>query len=314
MDIDHPIRTEIILDADGNFYRRNIQEAIIADAAITLRNAVNAEPFTHSFVPSGFVNFDENNKIIPVITSPLVDSRIPYTFSQAKEETGAQRTARLNVFFQIERKGFPLPRAILQPCTRASDFFGTPVFYPMSYDLWRRQNESDSPVTKDVFYMNSDYNMFICFKNITLADKKAFNSRLINVEDTTTVYLFGIHKKTNEVVTFNLPNIYDDGRICTGRDFRGEQNKSYYTHQLPELLSHLMNVIYTAPFNEDLRMAPRQEQSFVLFTEEGYSVDPQLMAKFRAVLCNDASSNQFFRPITNELLIDFAQCRKSTIL
>lgn len=313
MDIDHPIRTEIILDADGNFYRRNIQEAIIADAAITLRNAVNVEPYIHSFVPSGFVNFDENNKIIPHYRG-LVDSRLPYTFSQAKEETGARQTARLNVFFQIGRKGFPLPRAILQPCTRASDFFGTPVFYPMSYDLWSRSNESDSAVPKDVFYMNSDYSMFICFKNITLLDKKAFSSRLVNVQETTTVYLFGIHKETNQVVTFNLPNIYDDGRICTGRDFQGEQNRTYYTHELPELLSHLMNVIYTAPFNEDLRMSPRQEQSFVLFTEQGYSVDPKLMARFRTELCNDASSNQFFRPITNELLIDFAQCRKSTVL
>ena len=130
-------------------------------------------------------------------------------------------------------------------------------------------------------------------------------------------YIFGIHNDTNKLHTFNIPNVYDDGRICTGDSFNtanliGTESKPI--HHMNEVVTNAMKVIHTAPANRDLSY-PEIDEMLMMWDSnfktmhvntsliEHYAPDPR---RFNSVMKN------FFKEITNEQILDFSLCVNST--
>ena len=131
--------------------------------------------------------------------------------------------------------------------------------------------------------------------------------------DSMTAYLFGIHKASRNIVTFNLPNIYDDGRICGGGDFRDPEliESTMPIGYLQTAVTNLMDTLFQSPCNRDLYYSERVNAHAWWYrdNDDFATVPTSSMTRYDEDYKPHAS---FFQNITNSNLIDFASCLQST--
>lgn len=295
MNTEAPIRSEIILHEDGNFYRRDVREAIIQDVSSAIKESISDSAYEHSRLPVGYVSLEH----------PVDDYKTninhPYTYS---ENVGNGTNKIFHVFINLV-DGFPFPKSKLIRRDRVSELTGEDYYNIEPFT-------SDQPHIK-TFYCNHDYNMYVCIKDLSIRGNNTPHIR--NTQRAPVAYLFGIHKRTSQVVTFNLPNIFDDGRICTGPDFCDPSDKIYKAHELHDYVSRLVKCLHEAPFNNDLRREDI-DCDHLIVNKNGFSMPTPVREAYKErtvpEIVSEAHYNSFFQPITNELILDFAKCLQST--
>ena len=286
-----PLRQEIILGPDGKFIKRETRESVIADADTAITACMRDDTLRMSNIP---------------VSIPVLNREYHCYFAHNSGINPECCYAFVNL-----ADGFPLPGAKFRPSDKQNIYH---VFIPRERE---RNGEDDIPAnviepTDMAMYNNTDYAMWVMmrFPCRYLGTKEA---KLLHWQDTTTAYLFGIHKESRNIVTFNLPNIYDDGRICGGRSFRDERlvQGSTPIGYLQTAVTNLMEVMFESPCNRDLYYSERVNAHAWWYRDnnEFATVPTSSMKRYDE---NYQQHANFFQNITNSNLIDFASCLQST--
>lgn len=285
-----PLRQEIILGSDGKFIKRETRESVIADADSAIASCMRDDTLRMSNIP---------------VSIPVLNKEYHCYYAHNSGVNPENCYAFVNL-----ADGFPLPGANFKatdderiwqlyiPHERDEDRGELP-------DSWYQPN--DLPM-----YNNTDYSMWLMmrFPCRYLGTKQA---KLHQSNDTTVAYLFGVHKESRNIVTFNLPNIYDDGRLCGGNDFKDEQlaNGSRPIGYLQTAVTNLMKVLFESKCNRDLYYRERVD-AHCLWYREGNDFATVPTSAMTDYYPNYKSSSGFFQDITNSNLLDFASCLQST--
>lgn len=83
-------------------------------------------------------------------------------------------------------------------------------------------------------------------------------------------YLFGITNDDKKPVIFNLPNVFDNGRICTGSDYGRDLDQF---HNVCQVIEHLTKELFASPANNDLRAPEFQEKNYLCFDTDGNHIN-----------------------------------------
>lgn len=286
-----PLRQEIILGSDGKFIKRETRESVIADADTAITACMRDDTLRMSNIP---------------VSIPVLNREYHCYYAHNSGINPEHCYAFVNL-----ADGFPLPGAQFR-LTNNPDLVKL-------YILSESERQDEQPVPEDVvqpndivMYNNTDYSMWMMIRfNCRYLGTK--DAKLQSTRDTMTAYLFGIHKQSRNIVTFNLPNIYDEGRLCGGRDFRDERliENSMPIYYLQTAVTNLMNVIFKSPCNRDLYYSELVNQHCVWYRSDNdfVTVPTSSMTDYYEEY---KPSSRFFQDITNSNLIDFASCLQST--
>ncbi len=281
-----PLRQEIILGSDGIFIKRETRESVITRADNAITQCTRLDALCMSNIP---MQICANGK----------DHLMYVAHNSGLNPENAYATVKLPI-------GFPLPGIKLQD-TESNGLCLRPVRH--------HRDPSVDLITPphDMYYMNSDYDIYVQIK-FNIRDVGTGSAKLQQMNGSPYAYLFGYHKLTGKIVTFNLPNIYDDGRICGGNDFIVPElmERSERIYKIYEYTAYLINQLYESPCNSDLydqELGDRQ-----------IGIERTVQGDFRTLPTsvmqrNDTEytpSKTFFREITNSNIIDFIQCLTST--
>jgi hypothetical protein len=286
-----PLRQEIILGPDGKFIKRETRESVIADADTAITACMRDDTLCMSNIP---------------ISIPVLNREYHCYYAHNSGINPEHCYAFVNL-----ADGFPLPGAKFRPSDKQNIYH---LFVP-SYR--EREGENDTPddvvePTDIPMYNNTDYAIWVMirFNCRHLGTKDA---KLQHANESMTAYLFGIHKESRNITTFNLPNIYDDGRICGGNDFRDEQliHSPMPIGHLQTAVTYLMNVLFKSPCNRDLYYHERVIAHAWWYRDSNdfATVPTSSMKRYDEDYQPQAG---FFQSITNSHLIDFASCLQST--
>ncbi len=287
-----PLRQEIILGPDGKFIKRETRESVIADADSAITACMRDDTLRMSNIP---------------VSIPVLNKEYQCYYAHNSGVNPETCYAFVNL-----ADGFPLPGACFRP-------------YDNDNNMWRlyiptESEREEGPVPAGAIepadipmYNNTDYSMWLMmrFPCRYLGSKTA---KLYQSDGgPTTAYFFGIHKASRNIVTFNLPNIYDDGRLCGGQDFRDPElvRDSKPIGYLQTAVTNLMKVLFESKCNRDLFYEE-------LVTAHGlwYKNDNDFVTVPTSAMTDYIEeykpSNRFFQDITNSNLIDFASCLQST--
>lgn len=286
-----PLRQEIILGPDGKFIKRETRESVIADADTAITACMRDDTLRMSNIP---------------VSIPILNKEYHCYYAHNSGVNPEHAYAFVNL-----ADGFPLPGAKFKPTDNPNLW---QLFVPRDRE---RRGEDDMPdnivePTDMVMYNNTDYSMWmmIRFNCRYLGSKTA---KLQQSREPMTAYLFGVHKASKNIVTFNLPNIYDDGRLCGGGDFRDERliETSMPIQYLQTAVTNLMDKMFKSPCNRDLYYSERVNAHAWWYKRDNEfaTVPTNAMTDFDEDYKPHAS---FFQDITNSNLIDFASCLQST--
>jgi hypothetical protein len=285
-----PLRQEIILGPDGKFIKRETRESVIADADTAITACMRDDTLRMSNIP---------------VSIPVLNKEYQCYYAHNSGVNPEACYAFVNL-----ADGFPLPGAKFRP-TERRDIYN--VFIPSQ----REREGEDLPdnivePTDMVMYNNTDYSMWLMMR-FPCRYLGSSTAKLHQSSDTTTAYFFGIHKASRNIVTFNLPNIYDDGRLCGGQDFRDERliNEPMPIGYLQTAVTNLMDALFKSPCNRDLYYSERVNAHAWWYRRDNEfaTIPTNAMTDFDEDYKPHAS---FFQDITNSNLIDFASCLQST--
>lgn len=291
-----PLRQEIILGSDGKFIKRETRESVIADADSAIASCMRDDTLRMSNIP---------------VSIPVLNREYHCFYAHNSGINPDYVYAFVNL-----ADGFPLPGAKFKPVEWHNQLYQ--LYIPPSRrssrdDQYTHQDPEGTINPNDIpMYNNTDYAMFmmIRFPCRYLGTK---NAKLQHYNEPATAYLFGVHKESRNIVTFNLPNIYDDGRICGGNDFcdpkliDGSESIGY----LQTAVTNLMKVLFESPCNRDLYYEERVDNHCLWFKEgDDFATVPT--SKMKDYNEEYKPAHHFFQDITNSNLIDFASCLQST--
>jgi hypothetical protein len=285
-----PLRQEIILGPDGKFIKRETRESVIADADTAITACMRDDTLRMSNIP---------------VSIPVLNKEYQCYYAHNSGVNPEACYAFVNL-----ADGFPLPGAKFRP-TERRDIYN--VFIPSQ----REREGEDTPdnvvePTDMVMYNNTDYSMWLMMR-FPCRYLGSSTAKLHQSSDTTTAYFFGIHKASRNIVTFNLPNIYDDGRLCGGQDFRDERliNEPMPIGYLQTAVTNLMDALFKSPCNRDLYYSERVNAHAWWYRRDNEfaTIPTNAMTDYDEEYKPHAS---FFQDITNSNLIDFASCLQST--
>jgi hypothetical protein len=285
-----PLRQEIILGPDGKFIKRETRESVIADADTAITACMRDDTLRMSNIP---------------VSIPVLNKEYQCYYAHNSGVNPECCYAFVNL-----ADGFPLPGAKFRP-TERRDIYN--VFIPSQ----REREGEDTPdnvvePTDMVMYNNTDYSMWLMMR-FPCRYLGSSTAKLHQSNDTTTAYFFGIHKASKNIVTFNLPNIYDDGRLCGGQDFRDERliNEPMPIGYLQTAVTNLMDALFKSPCNRDLYYSERVNAHAWWYRRDNEfaTIPTNAMTDYDEEYKPHAS---FFQDITNSNLIDFASCLQST--
>lgn len=284
-----PLRQEIILGPDGKFIKRETRESVIADADTAITACMRDDTLRMSNIP---------------VSIPVLNKEYQCYYAHNSGINPENAYAFVNL-----ADGFPLPGAKFRPYDNDNNMWKLHI--PTDRDGNEEPEGTVEP--NDIpMYNNTDYSMWLMIKFPCryLGSKTA---KLHQSTDTTTAYLFGIHKASRNLVTFNLPNIYDDGRLCGGQDFRDPEiiNGSKPIGYLQTAVTNLMDTLFKAKCNRDLYYEEHVWQHCVWYKRDNdfVTVPTSAMTDYYE---DYKPSSRFFQDITNSNLIDFASCLQST--
>ena len=285
-----PLRQEIILGPDGKFIKRETRESVIADADTAITACMRDDTLRMSNIPVSIpvlnreyhCYYAHNSGINPEACYAFVNLANGFPLPGAKfQPTEYRELCELFIPGSRERQGEPMPDNVIEP--------------------------SDIPM-----YNNTDYAMWVMIR-LSCRGLGTKEAKLHHSNDTTTAYLFGIHKESRNIVTFNLPNIYDDGRICGGNDFRDPEliNGPKPIGYLQTAVTNLMKALFESPCNRDLYYHDRVNAHALWYRDDNdFATVPT--SKMTRYIEDYKPSSVFFQNITNSNLLDFASCLQST--
>jgi hypothetical protein len=227
-----PLRQEIILGPDGKFIKRETRESVIADADTAITACMRDDTLRMSNIP---------------VSIPVLNKEYQCYYAHNSGHNPEACYAFVNL-----ADGFPLPGASFIQTDVDNNLWK--LFIPTERE--RREGplpESMVEPTDIPMYNNTDYSMWLMMR-LPCRHLGSKTAKLHQSTDTTTAYLFGIHKASRNIVTFNLPNIYDDGRLCGGQDFRDDQliQGPMPIGYLQTAVTNLMDVLFKSKCNRDL--------------------------------------------------------------
>ena len=285
-----PLRQEIILGSDGKFIKRETRESVIADADTAITACMRDDTLRMSNIP---------------VSIPVLNKEYHCYYAHNSGTNPEYCYAFVNL-----ADGFPLPGA----CFKATDNERLwQLYIPSERDAERGELPDSWYQPNDLpMYNNEDYSMWVMirFPCRYLGRKDA---KLHHYNEPALAYLFGIHKESKNLVTFNLPNIYDDGRICGGNDFRDPEliNGPMPIGYLQTAVTNLMKALFESPCNRDLYYrGPVDNHCWWLRNGNDFATVPtSRMTDYDEEYKPHA---QFFQNITNSNLLDFSSCLQST--
>jgi hypothetical protein len=286
-----PLRQEIILGPDGKFIKRETRESVIADADTAITACMRDDTLRMSNIP---------------VSIPVLNREYQCYYAHNSGVNPEHCYAFVNL-----DDGFPLPGAKFRQ-TDNQDLYELYILSDSERRGERSEPEDVVQPSDMVMYNNTDYSMWmmIRFNCRYLGSKTA---KLQQSRDPMTAYLFGIHKASRNIVTFNLPNIYDDGRLCGGGDFRDERliENNMPIQYLQTAVTNLMNIMFKSPCNRDLFYSELVNAHAWWYKRDNEfaTVPTNAMTDFDE---DYKPHGRFFQDITNSNLIDFASCLQST--
>ena len=285
-----PLRQEIILGSDGKFIKRETRESVIADADSAIASCMRDDTLRMSNIP---------------VSIPVLNKEYHCYYAHNSGINPEYCYAFVNL-----ADGFPLPGANFK---QTDDERIWQLYIPHERDEERGELPDSWYQPNDLpMYNNTDYSMWLMirFPCRYLGTKQA---KLHQSNEPAIAYLFGVHKESRNIVTFNLPNIYDDGRLCGGNDFKDEQlaSGSKPIGYLQTAVTNLMKVLFESKCNRDLYYRERVD-AHCLWYREGNDFATVPTSAMKDYYPNYKSSSAFFQDITNSNLLDFASCLQST--
>ena len=284
-----PLRQEIILGPDGKFIKRETRESVIADADNAITACMRDDTLRMSNIP---------------VSIPVLNKEYHCYYAHNSGINPEYCYAFVNL-----ANGFPLPGAKFRP-TDHLDLWK--LYIPSHRDRPEVEPEGTIVPSDIPMYNNTDYSMWVMMRfNCRYLGTK--DAKLQASRDTTTAYLFGIHKDSKNIVTFDLPNIYDDGRICGGQDFRDSEliESTMPIGYLQTAVTNLMKSLFESPCNRDLYYQERVDQHCLWYRSNNHfaTVSTSRMTQY---IDDYKPSSAFFKDITNSNLLDFSSCLQST--
>jgi len=285
-----PLRQEIILGPDGKFIKRETRESVIADADTAITACMRDDTLRMSNIP---------------VSIPVLNREYHCYYAHNSGINPENCYAFVNL-----ADGFPLPGAKFRP-TEYREV--CELFIPSHREREGEDAPDDILEPSDIpMYNNTDYAMWVMMR-LPCRGLGTKEAKLYQSNDTTTAYLFGIHKESRNINTFNLPNIYDDGRICGGQDFRDPEliNGSKPIGYLQTAVTNLMKVLFESSCNRDLYYSEVVNAHALWYRNDTdfATVPTSRMTKYFE---DYKPQGRFFQDITNSNLLDFASCLQST--
>lgn len=259
---------EYILDNDGRFCRRTVITTPIANADTVLSKVKDdgvliSHPFTEDITVEGVCGTDTRHTVRFLTYS--ITPHIVHTFTPLPY--------------------FPFKGAHLVPHPMKEDYYNLYI----TNQAGRLPDNVVKHGSIKWFSQQDDY-MLNYYTSYNFKDALVGNS-----------YIFAQSVKNKKKAYIpNLPNVFDDGRLCAGEDHH------YRILSVNEDLGHnsLLNLIkihqknlellYTAPCNNDLRMY-EAEKDVVLFDQFGSTKS----------MLNDNPTTNFYRECTHSVINEF---------
>ena len=307
------LENEIILRPDGNFYKRETRESVIIDANSALFQTANQNSMTVSMVPQVLTIQDDGKpRTCFVYYGHRIKKNPEYLFA-----------------FVHLLHGFPFPSTDLKESHKNILPEGSEPVYTLAPRLnngTHPEGSNYTPITpsETIYYDPPEYKMMLMLRfavnHLGTSDAVIVPT---NEHDHIFCHLFGINKETKDVHTFNIPNVYEDGRICTGDSFKnrnliGTQPQSIAS--LPTIVGKAVESLHTARCNRDLSY-PDLDEKFMYWIKNEESVGGySTMFQQRKILhhyypepaSQKREQKRFFIPITNEQIVDYSLCVKCT--
>jgi len=300
---------ELILDSDGFFQKREIRTSIIKDAELAILDCIVEPKLTINPVKS-----------VDCFTVPVIDDiyqDVPFAVHHAYRSKAPY--SELTAFAYLPM-GFPLPKTDVIKNEYLTDRAGETTYTLCPRNSDGTKSEQDAVRPKNLLFFNSDmYDTYIMFKNIPINTEE---DKIGPFRYSIKAYLFGVHKTTNDIVNYALPNIYDSGQICTGSNTFAPENavQSLTTKNVNKVVKELLYNIHTTQINNDLRLT-YQEELYAAFKFDpdidGYRVQNQAeqnnMHQSIINLGTNVSKNYnlFHRSVSQEHINTFGQWLKS---
>jgi hypothetical protein len=228
----NPIEQEIILQPDGNFYKRTVVTTLIKSQADAIQRVKSKPVFT-------------------VVDIPVA----PKTNIAMFVGTNARRRF---LFRKVDF--FPLRGAVLK---HSSEEAYRVAINPVPYQRANEDNEIQTRAFNDNngLRWNPGVLGFSLYYMFSQSYVKKPGNKYVASEGAPYVFLYSPTLKASFVP--NLPNVYDSGQICTGTDFTEAETTM---HKLLAANEYELNHSYC---NNDLRSHPDFEGNYVKFDKEG---------------------------------------------
>ena len=285
-----PLRQEIILGSDGKFIKRETRESVIADADSAIASCMRDDTLRMSNIP---------------VSIPVLNKEYHCYFAHNSGTNPEYCYAFVNL-----ADGFPLPGANFKATDNERVW---QLYIPSERDAERGELPTSWYEPNDIpMYNNTDYSMWLMirFPCRYLGTKDA---KLHQYNEPALAYFFGVHKESKNLVTFNLPNIYDDGRLCGGSDFRDPEltGGSKPIGYLQTAVTNLVKVLFESKCNRDLYYQERVDRH-CLWYRDGNDFATIPTSKMKHYVEDYQQHSGFFQDITNSNLLDFISCLRST--
>ena len=300
---------ELILDSYGYFKKREIRTSIIEDAELAILDSIVEPKLTINPVKS-----------VDCLTVPVIDDiyqDVPFAVHHAYQNKAPY--SELTAFAYLPL-GFPLPKTDVIKNDYLTDRAGETTYTLCPRNSDGTKSAADAVRPKNLLFFNSDmYDTYIMFKNIPINTE---DGKIGPFRYSVKAYLFGVHKTTNDIVNYALPNIYDTGQICTGNNTFAPENaiQSLTTKNVNEVVKELLYNIHTTQINNDLRLT-YQEELYAAFKVDTvgnhYRVQNQAeQNKMHQSIIDTGTNisknhNLFHRSVSQEHINTFGQWLKS---
>jgi len=260
--------TEIILNQDGNFYKRSTVTTLLQDQETAIQR-VKAKPI---FFTSPVMHASQHDNVVGTHVLQFVDG-------QSKDHM---------LCSQIKSLPFPGASLMANIASDDDDF----IIYTR-HDQTYPSEYFDSDVDREVingrevdikFTPNQDQALYL------LCNYTDINGRGAKSE-APTLFLYDMHHQKS--YHLNLPNVFTNkGEICAGEDYPREGNDIHNTLQLH--YSQLIS-LFTSHCNNDLRDMDVEETS-LRFRRDGTLIHNDL---------SDIKHTKFYHDVTRESILNF---------
>ena len=259
--------TEIILNQDGNFYKRSVVTTLLQDQDTAIQR-VKAKPI---FFTSPVMHASQHDNVVGTHVLQYVDGH-------SKDHM---------LCSQI--KSLPFLGASLMNNVASNDddfliYTRHNETYPTEYFDQEVEREIINGRDLDIkFEPNQDQALYI------LCDYKELNSGVLKSE-APTLFLYDMHHQRS--YHLNLPNVFTNkGEICAGDNY---PRQSHGPDSLQFHYEHL-NSLFTSHCNNDLREMDTEETS-LRFRRDGTLIHNDL---------SDIKHKRFYHDVTRESILNF---------